>query len=93
MLSSSESTLPMLEPAILMGVSDADLLKRAMAEYRSVADAFVEKFRQQNPTAIPPDFKIPDPQVKETKGGDVYSYPFPQRLGRRWATGGIEQRG
>jgi len=81
---SSDSTLPMLEPAFVLGVSDADLLKRAMAEYRSVADAFVDKIREKDPDSLPPDFKIPDPQVRQTAVGEVYSYPFP----RDWAVDG-----
>jgi hypothetical protein len=73
--------LPMLEPAIVFGVSDPELVKKAFGEYRSVADAIVDKIKQMNPEALPPDFKLPDPQVRETKNGAVYSYPFAKELG------------
>jgi len=73
--------LPMLEPALLYGVSDADLLKKGVAEYRAVADEVLEKIRQTNPAAIPPDFKIPEPQVRGIQSGTIYSYPLPRELG------------
>jgi hypothetical protein len=73
--------LPMLEPALLYGVSDADLLKKGAGEYRAVVDEVLEKIRQTNPGSIPPDFKIPDPQVREIRSGAIYSYPLPRELG------------
>ena len=76
-----ESPLPMIEPALVYGVSDADLLKKGVAEYRAVADEFVEKLREKNPESVPPDFKIPDPQVRSIRSGTIYSYPLPRDLG------------
>jgi hypothetical protein len=73
--------LPILEPALVFGVSDPELVKKAFGEYRAVADAIVDKIKQMNPEALPPDFKLPDPQVRETKNGAVYSYPFAKELG------------
>ncbi len=73
-----EAPLPMLEPALIFGVSDAELLKKAVAEYRAVGDELIKKIREQNPDAIPPEFKIPEPQVRETRAGTVFSYHFPQ---------------
>ena len=73
-----EAPLPMLEPALIFGVSNAELLKKAVAEYRAVGDELLKKIREQNPEAIPPEFKIPEPQVRETRAGTVFSYHFPQ---------------
>ncbi len=77
----SANPLPMLEPALAFGVSDPQLVKKAFGEYRAVADAIVEKIKQTNPEVLPPDFKLPDPQVRETKNGAVYSYPFAKEVG------------
>ncbi len=77
----SDAPLPMAEPAVVVGVSDPDLLKKAIAEYRSIADDAILKFSQLKPGEIPPGFKIPDPQVRETPAGSIYSYPFPKDAG------------
>jgi hypothetical protein len=73
--------LPMLEPALVFGVSDPELVKKAFGEYRAIADAIVDKIKQMNPDALPADFKLPDPQVRDNKNGEVYSYPFAKDLG------------
>jgi hypothetical protein len=73
--------LPMLEPALIYGVSSAELLKKGVAEYRAVAGEVLEKIRQKYPRSVPSDFKIPEPQVSETRSGAVYSYPLPRELG------------
>jgi hypothetical protein len=78
---SQESPLPMLEPALIYGVSDAVLLKKGVREYRAVADEIVERIREKNPEALPPGFKIPDPQVRAIRSGTIYSYPLPRALG------------
>ena len=77
----SAAPLPMLEPALLFGVSDPDLVKKAFGEYRSVADAVLEKIKQTEPDALPADFKLPEPQVRESKNGAIYSYPVSKELG------------
>jgi hypothetical protein len=77
----SAAPLPMLEPALVFGVSDPDLVKKAFGEYRAVADAIVAKIKQTEPQSLPPDFKLPDPQMRENKNGAIYSYPFAKELG------------
>jgi len=76
-----EGALPMLEPALVYGVSDAELLKKGVGEYKSVADEIIEKIREKNPDSLPPGFKIPDPQVRSIRSGTIYSYPLPRDLG------------
>src|SRR5207244_11411929 len=41
-LPATEQPLPMIEPAVVIGVSDAAKLKEAFTEYYAVADDFVE---------------------------------------------------
>ncbi|HEX3998192.1 MAG TPA: hypothetical protein VHX65_06560 [Pirellulales bacterium] len=76
-----DSVLPMFEPALVWGVSDADLLKKGIGEYRAVADEIVAKIKQKEPNALAPGFKIPDAQVREVRSGTIYSYPLPRELG------------
>ena len=39
-------SLPMLEPAIVLGVSDAELVKKGFSEYQNVADEIVRKIKE-----------------------------------------------
>lgn len=72
----AREALPMIELGLLSGVSNADLFKKAIAEYKAVADEFIVKIREQEPKAIPADYKIPLPEVTKVAGGEVYSYPL-----------------
>ena len=77
-----ESPLPMIEPALVYGVSDADLLKKGVAEYRAVADEIVERIREKNPESLPPGFKIPDPQAAQYPVGNDLLVSAAARSGR-----------
>ncbi len=72
--------MPMLEPALIFGVSDAPLLREAVAEYWSIGNDTIKLIRKLNPDA-PLDFKIPKPKTIETPVGTVYAYRFPKELG------------
>jgi hypothetical protein len=71
----SDSPLPMIEPAIVLGVSDVALLKKAFSEYRAIGNDTIAKVREAIPFV--PEFQIPEPDTKEAKGGTLYYYPLP----------------
>jgi hypothetical protein len=75
----SDDPLPMLEPAILFGVSDADLLKKAMSDYRSIINDAITQVRETIP--IVPAIEIPEPKTMKVKSGTLYFYPLPQFIG------------
>ena len=77
----TEQALTMLEPAIVMGVSDAGKLKQAFTEYYAVADDFVEVLKGIEKSEIPKDFKIPRPRVYKLRLGTAYGYPLPAEWG------------
>ena len=77
----TEQALTMLEPAIVMGVSDAGKLKQAFTEYYSVADDFVEVLKGIEKSEIPKGFKIPRPRVYKLRLGTAYGYPLPAEWG------------
>jgi hypothetical protein len=75
----SDEALPMLEPAIIFGVSDAALLKQAMSDYRSIVNDAIMQVRETIP--IVPAFEIPEPKTMKVKSGTLYFYPLPQFIG------------
>lgn len=75
----SDRGMPMLEPAILVGVSDAAKLKKAFAEYRAIFNGLMAEARKLDWKA--PDWEIPPPEVKKLSNGTAYVYPLPEALG------------
>jgi hypothetical protein len=76
----SEKDLPFPELAVVCGVSDVMLLKKAFAEYREAINGLLGVFTEVLPIPVG-DLKVPDPQHKKVKGGDLYFYPIPGLLG------------
>jgi len=70
----SFTPLPMVELALVMGVSDVESLMKAMAEYKEIADDLIEAIRKEDPESIPADYEIPAPEVNETDDGTLYTW-------------------
>lgn len=79
MMPPSEQPMPMLELAIVAGVSDADKLKKAFGEYRSIINDAIAKAREFSPMV--PAIEVPEPDTKPLKNGTLYFYPLPEFLG------------
>jgi hypothetical protein len=73
--------LPLPELALVIGVKDADLLQRAMGEYRSIANEMIARIRELAPPGEIPAFQIPPPKTQQLKAGTSYFYPLPAQLG------------
>ncbi len=77
-----ETALPAPELGVVFGVSDADALRKAMAEYRQIVNDALAKIRTWPGTEkIPEDLQIPEPKSEKTKSGTLYYYPLPEELG------------
>ena len=92
----SDKELPMLELALLVGVSDRALLEKAMKSYGKLIEDALEKIKENAPPdAQPPITKLQAPEVKEVKAGKLYIWPLPKeaQLDRRVAvTGGLSDK-
>ncbi len=77
----SDKPLPMLEPAVVAGVSDAALLEKAIGEYRAIVNEFIAKLRELEPKTDIPDFKIPEPDIRKVAAGKIYAYALPKEWG------------
>ena len=75
----SENELPLLEPALVTGVKDADLLKKAMEEYRQTINGLIGSVGRLVPGL--PEINVSPPQTKKVKGGTLYFYPIPDAAG------------
>lgn len=77
-LPSSADPLPVIEPAIVFGLADADLFKEGLNDLFELADKLVTVIREKDPSAIPAGYRIPDPEETSVAGGTVWSFPIPQ---------------
>lgn len=77
----SYAPLPMVELAVVVGVSDAEKFKKAVREYKAIAADAVEAIREQSPDAIPEDFEIPEPDQRTTADGTLYVWTPPAEAG------------
>ena len=75
------TALPILEPAFLLGVSDADLFIKALTEYRKLLEDTMVEIRKQAPQAEIPEFKFPQPKVVKQGGNTLFAYSLPDELG------------
>jgi hypothetical protein len=78
-LPAMEKPAPMLEPALVLGVSDAAKLRKAFADYRQATNELIAKVRENMP--IIPEFEIPPPETASTKAGTLYFYTLPEASG------------
>ncbi len=77
----AEEPLPMLEPAIVIGLSDAEMFRSAMHDYWDVVNGLIDAIRQVEGTNVPEDIRLPEPQVTDSSEGKVYSFPLPEKWG------------
>jgi len=80
-LPATEKPLPMLEPALILGLSDAKLFEKALGEYREIVNGLIEAMRQVEGVEIPEFFKIPEPETTEAAGGKIFGFPLPVEWG------------
>jgi hypothetical protein len=80
-LPETEKPMPMIEPAIVLGVSDAKLLKKGLGECREVINGLIDAVRQIEGANVPEGFEIPDPQTIEQSGRTIYSFTLPGEWG------------
>lgn len=73
--------LPMFELGLAMGVSDEALLAKAIGGYKQIADDLVDTLRRLDPSSIPADYKIPEPESTQIDGQTVRFYSLPEAAG------------
>ncbi len=75
-LPQAEAPLPLLEPAIVIGLDDPALFREGMNDFFALSDELVDAVRAMSPEAVPSDYRIADPRKEEVAGGNVWSWPL-----------------
>jgi hypothetical protein len=73
--------LAMPEIGLLVGVSDADKLVKAIKGYAKLFEDAVDVARELSPDAQIQAIKIPPPQTLKKTAGTLYYYPLPEDFG------------
>jgi hypothetical protein len=76
----AQQALPMLEMALVCGVSDAEAVKKATGEYFAIVQEMLDKLHEIRPDDVP-EIKLPTPESKQFAAGSVYYYRLPQQAG------------
>jgi hypothetical protein len=79
-LPETEAALPLLEPALIVGVSDQAKLREGFRQYRTLANEFLAKLHEVDTDRVP-ELKIPRPKTRQDKAGTLYFYPLPEEWG------------
>ncbi len=76
----SAKPLPMLELALVYGVSDAELLKQGIGQIVDVVNKIAASMHEANPEEIAA-FQVPSPAHDETDSAEFFHYPYLEALG------------
>ena len=82
-LPASVEPLPLVEPAIVLGLDDPQLFKEGMNDLFELADKLVDAVRELNPDAVPADYQVPEPVKTKLEAGSLWSFPL---------SGGIDEK-
>jgi hypothetical protein len=82
-LPASVEPLPLVEPAIVLGLDDPQLFKEGMNDLFELADKLVDAVRELNPDAVPADYQVPEPVKTKLDAGSLWSFPL---------SGGIDEK-
>ena len=75
-LPSAAEPLPLVEPAIVLGLADPKLFREAMSDLFELSDEVVDAVREMNPDALPAEYRVPEPLKNKVEGGTLWSYPL-----------------
>ena len=75
-LPSATEPLPLVEPAIVLGLSDPKLFREGMSDLFELSDEVVDAVREMNPDALPAEYRVPEPVKSKLDGGTLWSYPL-----------------
>lgn len=66
--------LPLVEPAVVLGLDDAKLFREGLSDIFALTDELVDAVREISPEGVPADYRIPDPEKAKLDKGSVWSW-------------------
>ena len=75
-LPAAAEPLPMVEPAIVLGLADPKLYKEGLNDLFGLADDLVDAVREIAPDAVPAEYRVPEPAKSKAEAGTVWSFPL-----------------
>lgn len=75
-LPAAEQPLPLVEPAIVLGISEPGLFREGMNDLFALSDELVEAVRAMVPDSVPADYRIAEPEKSKVEGGTIWSWPL-----------------
>ncbi len=76
----ADTPLPMLELALVLGVSDAKRLQKGVATYFDVTNKFLKMLHEMEPDEFP-DMKVPPPESRDVGVGTEFFFALPADWG------------
>jgi len=75
-LPTAAEPLPLLEPAIVLGLDDPKLFRVGMSDLFELSDELVDAIRDINPDVVPAEYRVPEPVKTKAEGGTIWSFPL-----------------
>lgn len=73
-LPAAAEPLPLVEPAIVLGLSDPKLFREGMSDLFELSDEVVDAVREMSPDAVPAEYRVPEPVKSKSDSGTLWSY-------------------
>ena len=77
-LPASSKPLPLIEPAIVLSLDDEALFREGLSDIFALSDKLLAVIREIDEDAIPSEYRIPDPEEKDTEGGSLWTFAIPE---------------
>ncbi|NUQ62237.1 MAG: hypothetical protein HUU20_07100 [Pirellulales bacterium] len=74
-----DKPMPVPQPAVLVGLSDAKLLRKAIPEYVAILNRLLDVLGELDEDV--PEIDIPEPEIEKAGPGTIYSYALPAEWG------------
>lgn len=73
-LPEAEAALPLIEPAIVLGLDDPKLFREGLSDLFSLTDDLVDAIREIDPDSVPADYRVAEPEKTKVEGGTIWSW-------------------
>jgi hypothetical protein len=80
-LPATDKAMPMIEPALVLGISDAGLFLKGCDELRTAINGLIDALSQIEGTEIPQGMEIPEAKATKVAAGTIYGLPLREDWG------------